>query len=105
LFSSCLFTQNQLARGARLSEILKQSQNSPLSLAEQVASIYAGNNGYFDSLEVSQVRPFLVGFRSFIASKFPNYGEILQTTNTLSSEAESLLKEALVLYLDEFVAV
>ena len=39
-------TQNQLARGARLRELLKQAQNSPLSVGDQVASIYAGTNGY-----------------------------------------------------------
>merc|ERR1712216_171662 len=54
-------TQNQLARGARLREILKQAPNAPLSLAEQVIVIYTGTNGYLDDLPVNQVGPFLKG--------------------------------------------
>jgi F-type H+-transporting ATPase subunit alpha len=42
-------TQNQLARGARLRELLKQSQSSPLVVSDQIATIYTGINGYLDS--------------------------------------------------------
>jgi F-type H+-transporting ATPase subunit alpha len=91
-------TQNQLARGSRLREILKQSQNAPLSLSEQVASIYIGTNGYLDSLAVENVRSFLTGFRSFLASDFPKFNEILATTETFTPEAESILKEAVTQY-------
>jgi len=91
-------TQNQLARGARLREILKQAQNSPLSVSEQVASIYAGNNGYLDSLAVEDVRSFLVGFRAYLASDCAKYNEILAETLTFTPEAETLLKEALTEY-------
>jgi F-type H+-transporting ATPase subunit alpha len=55
-------TQNQLARGARLRELLKQAQNAPLTVADQVATIYAGCNGYLDTVEVSNVRSFLVNY-------------------------------------------
>jgi len=95
-------TQKQLARGARLTEILKQAQNSPLSLAEQVSSIYAGNNGYLDSLAVESVRPFLIGLRSYIASSHAKFNEILGTAQTLTPEAETILKQALGEYLEEF---
>jgi F-type H+-transporting ATPase subunit alpha len=95
-------TQNQLARGSRLREILKQAQSSPLSLAEQVCSIYAGTNGFLDRLEVSQVRPFLVGLRSYIASSHAKFNEILSSTLTFTPEAESILKNAIVSYLEEF---
>jgi len=88
-------TQNQLARGSRLREILKQDQNSPLSLAEQVASIYVGTNGYLDSLAVDKVRSFLVGFRSFIASDFAKFNQILGDTKAFTPEAEELLKQAI----------
>jgi F-type H+-transporting ATPase subunit alpha len=97
-------TQNQLARGARLREILKQAQNSPLSLEDQVASIYTGTNGYLDSLEVAQVRPFLTGFRQYISNNVPKYGEILRNTQTFTPEAEGLLKQAIKDYLAEFKA-
>nr|YP_009184888.1 CF1 alpha subunit of ATP synthase [Jenufa minuta]ALO62932.1 CF1 alpha subunit of ATP synthase [Jenufa minuta] len=95
-------TQNQLARGARLREILKQPQSSPLSLEDQVASIYAGTTGYLDKLEVSQIRSFLVGLREFLPKNASKYVEIIQTTETFSSEAEDLLKKAIQEYLDEF---
>ncbi len=95
-------TQNQLARGSRLREILKQPQASPLSLAEQVASIYAGNNGYLDSLAVDKVRPFLTGLRSYIATSHAKFNEILGTALTLTPEAETILKQALTEYLEEF---
>src|SRR3569833_1325104 len=87
-------TQNQLARGSRLREILKQAQNSPLSLAEQVASIYSGTKGYLDSLPVDKVRGFLVGFRAFLASSYPKFNEIIGSAQTLTPEAETILKQA-----------
>ena len=51
-------TQRMLARGARLTELLKQPQFSPMKMEEQVTVIYAGVNGYLDKFEVSRVRPF-----------------------------------------------
>nr|QUO99099.1 CF1 alpha subunit of ATP synthase [Oedogonium capilliforme] len=97
-------TQNQLARGQRLRELLKQPQSSPLSLEDQVASIYAGTNGYLDKLEVSQVRSFLAGFRQYLADKHVKYGEILRSTKTFTPEAETILKQALQEYISEFTA-
>jgi F-type H+/Na+-transporting ATPase subunit alpha len=95
-------TQAQLARGTRLRETLKQAQSTPLSLEDQVATIYAGTNGYLDQLEVSQVRSFASGLRNFLASSYPKYGEILRSTLTFTPEAESLLKQAMSDYLAEF---
>ena len=95
-------TQNQLARGSRLREILKQPQNSPLSVEDQVASIYAGTNGFLDSLSVEQVRPFLSGLRNYLSQNFAQYGEILRKTSDFTPEAEGLLKRALQEYLEDF---
>ncbi|KAL5080115.1 hypothetical protein RYX36_000530 [Vicia faba] len=50
-------TQNQLARGQRLRELLKQSQSAPLTVEEQIITIYTGTNGYLDSLEIEQMIP------------------------------------------------
>jgi F-type H+-transporting ATPase subunit alpha len=97
-------TQKQLARGSRLREILKQAQSAPLSLEEQVASIYAGTNGYVDSLEVDQVRDFMAGLRQYLSTKQAKYGEILRNTLTFTPEAEGLLKQAISDYLTEFKA-
>ena len=95
-------TQKQLARGQRLRELLKQPQASPLSVEDQVATIYTGTNGYLDRIDVESVRAFLVGLREFLASKKPKFGEIIQSTNTLTEEAESILKDALKEFQEEF---
>ena len=97
-------TQNQLARGARLRELLKQAQATPLSVAEQVASIYAGTNGHLDSLAVGDVRQFLEGFRRHLATRVAKYGEIIASTSALNEEAETLLKGAIADYKEEFAA-
>ena len=97
-------TQNQLARGQRLRELLKQPQSSPLSLADQVASIYAGTNGHLDVLPADRVRAFLVGLRQYLGTNKPKYGEIISSTNALNDEAQILLKEALKEYTEEFLA-
>jgi F-type H+-transporting ATPase subunit alpha len=95
-------TQNQLARGQRLREILKQPQSSPLSLEEQVTSIFSGVSGSLDKLDVAQVRPFLAGLRGYLTNSYPKFGEILRTTLTFTPEAETLLKTAISEYMDEF---
>ncbi|KAJ4699595.1 ATP synthase subunit alpha, chloroplastic [Melia azedarach] len=59
-------TQNQLARGQRLRELLKQSQSAPLTVEEQIMTIYTGTNGYLDSLEIGQVSKFLVELRTYL---------------------------------------
>ena len=98
-------TQNQLARGQRLRELLKQAQTSPLSVSDQVASIYAGTNGYLDKIAVGQVRSFLVGLRQYLANSKPKYSEIISATNTFTDEAQSILKEAIQEYTEEFLAI
>lgn len=97
-------TQNQLARGQRLRETLKQAQASPFSLEDQVTTIFAGTNGYLDKIAVDDVRPFLIGLRQYLVSKKPKYGEILQSTNTLTDEAQTLLKEGIMEFTEEFLA-
>jgi F-type H+-transporting ATPase subunit alpha len=91
-------TQNQLARGRRLRELLKQAQSSPLVVEEQVVTIYTGINGYLDSLEVEDVKQFLIGLRSFVAQSYPKILESIKTTKAFSSETETLLKEAILEY-------
>nr|AII02060.1 ATP synthase CF1 alpha subunit [Chlorella sorokiniana] len=97
-------TQNQLARGQRLRELLKQPQASPLSLEDQVAGIYAGTNGYLDVIPADRVRAFLVGLRQYLATNKSKYGELVRSTNALTDEAQALLKEALKEYTEEFLA-
>lgn len=93
-------TQNQLARGSRLRELLKQPQASPLSLSDQIATIYAGTNGYLDKLEIEKVRPFLVGFRQYLVNT--NFEQLVESKKQLTKEIEEALKKALSEYLNEF---
>ena len=93
-------TQNQLARGERLREILKQPQASPLSFADQVATIYAGTNGYLDLISLNQIRQFLVGMRQFLANT--KYNEVINSVGVLNEETENLLKESLNEYINQF---
>ena len=93
-------TQNQLARGSRLRELLKQPQASPLSLSDQVATIYAGTNGYLDKIDIEKVQPFLIGFRQYLANT--TFEQKLESTNQLTEEVEQYLKDILKDYFNEF---
>ena len=97
-------TQNQLARGSRLRELLKQAQGAPLSVADQVATIYAGTNGFLDSVAVSDIRTFLVGFRKYLATNKAGYAADVEKTNALSPEATEMLKAAIAEYKELFKA-
>ena len=57
-----------------------------------------------DKIEVDQVKHFLVGLREYLATNKPKYGEIIRSTNTFTEEAETLLKQAIKDYTEEFLA-
>lgn len=97
-------TKNQLARGQRLREILKQPQYSPLSVAEQVAAIYAGINGYLDDIPAEKVTAFLKGLREYLKTSASKYGETIRSERQMNDEAEGILKNALVEYKKTFLA-
>ena len=94
-------TQRQLARGARVVEVLKQPQYSPTPVEKQVAIIFAVNNGYLDDVEVNSVRKWEEDFHSFLDAR---YGEVLQRIRAekkLSDEIETEMKKAI----EEFKAL
>ncbi len=97
-------TQNQLARGQRLRELLKQQQASPLSVSDQVATIYAGTNGYLDKIAVDDVRSFLVGLREYLSTNKAKYDELVSSTNAFNEDAETILKEAIKDFTENFLA-
>ena len=84
-------TQRLLARGARLTELLKQPQFSPLKMEEQVVVIYAGVNGYLDKVEVPQVRKFENGLLSLLRQE-KSILEDIRKTNDLTADTEKKLK-------------
>merc|ERR1712070_351553 len=86
-------TQKQLARGTRLRELLKQPQNSPLSVAEQVALIYTGINGYLDDFEVGEVKRYCASLLSFLGTSKSAFLEKLQNEGALSKELEAQVKD------------
>ena len=88
-------TRNQLARGQRLREILKQAANSPIPVAEQVAIIYTGINGHLDSVPVEKVKAFVETMRSNLKNSKPKFIEIVKETKALSPEAEEMLKDVI----------
>lgn len=87
-------TQNQLARGQRLRELMKQPQGSPLSVAEQVAIIYAGINGLVDDVDVPKVKEFSTKLISYLGTTKPEYGKSIATTQKFDAEAEEIVKNA-----------
>jgi F-type H+-transporting ATPase subunit alpha len=95
-------TRQQLARGERLQELLKQPQNSPLQLFEQVAIIYAGVNGLLDDIDVNKITDFSVGLREYLKTSKPKFVELIQGGKVLTEEAENLLKEGISDYKQTF---
>ena len=87
-------TQKQLARGTRLREILKQPQGSPLSVAQQVALIYAGINGFLDDLAVSDVKKFSAKLLTTLDTQ-KSYISVVEDTNQFTDDAETYLKDAI----------
>jgi F-type H+-transporting ATPase subunit alpha len=88
-------TQQQLARGKRLREILKQPQFSPLILAEQVAVVYAGVKGMIDEVPVESVVQFCRELREYLKTNKADFINKVQTEKQLSDEAEAMLKDAI----------
>jgi F-type H+-transporting ATPase subunit alpha len=97
-------TQRLLARGARLTELLKQPQFSPLRVEEQVIVIYAGTRGYLDGLPVSAVSRFEQELLSFMRNDKKDILETIRTKKALDAETEKSLKEALDTFIKAFAA-
>jgi F-type H+-transporting ATPase subunit alpha len=88
-------TLQQLARGQRLREILKQPASSPKSVEEQVALIYAGTNGYLDNYPVPLVGKFASLLKEYLTVKDTEYVRLVKESKKLTPEAETLLKQAI----------
>ncbi len=96
-------TQQLLNRGARLTELLKQAQYSPMSVAEQVVSIFSGVNGYLDKVEVSAIGRFE---ETLIAEMHSRHKDVLDTINSegkVSDETQAKLKDILENLVKNFV--
>ena len=97
-------TQAQLARGTRLREILKQAQNSPYPVEEQVVIIYAGTNGFLDDLEVSDVNPYLTRLLDYLRTSKPEFSKTVREQKAMNEEAEQILKQSIDTVKEDFKA-
>ncbi|MCA1939637.1 MAG: F0F1 ATP synthase subunit alpha [Caenispirillum bisanense] len=97
-------TQRLLARGERLTELLKQPQFSPLAVEEQVVSIFAGTKGYLDKLPVSAVTRFEREMLSEMKAKAPGILEAIRTEQKLSDDTQDKLKSFLDGFAKSFAA-
>jgi F-type H+-transporting ATPase subunit alpha len=87
-------TQRLLNRGARLTELLKQAQFSPLKMEEQVCVIYCGVNGYLDPLALNRVKAFEEGLLAKLRSSHTDILADIRQTRDLSDATGAKLKEA-----------
>jgi F-type H+/Na+-transporting ATPase subunit alpha len=94
-------TQSTLARGERLVEMLNQNERSPLSVADQVASIYAGTGGYLDRIKVERVSEFLETLLSRLHSENSDLMDRINETGELSDTDEEALGKAIAEMIDD----
>ncbi len=97
-------TQQQLNRGARLVELLKQPQYSPLPVEQQVAVIYAGVNGFFDDIDVPQVRTAEAELIKFMQTRFGNVLQAIKEKKNLDDALKNDLNNALKEFVSTFQA-
>jgi F-type H+-transporting ATPase subunit alpha len=91
-------TRGRLERGQRATEVLKQPQNAPLSMAQEVEILYALGNGYLDDVPVNRIGEFQAQFQQFMEASHPEIGEAITTDKRITPETEQSLKAAI----DEF---
>jgi F-type H+-transporting ATPase subunit alpha len=88
-------TQRQLARGERLTELLKQKQFSPLPVEKQVVIIYAGTKGFVDEIPTAALGRYEEGLFPFLAARFPTVTPSIRDAKAITPANEPALKEAL----------
>ncbi len=91
-------TQKLLNRGSKLTELLKQDQYSPMTVAEQVISIYAGVKGYLDNIDTNQIRSFEKGILELIKSEKPELIETIQKSGKIEDDTDKTLSEIMSNY-------
>jgi len=95
-------TQARLARGQRVTEVLKQGQYQPMPVEEQVAIIFAAVNGYLDDLAVEQVRPFEAGFLQYLRTQASEVLAAIRESKDLKPETVEKLQAAIKAFKEQF---
>ena len=91
-------TREQLERGQRITEVLKQPQYQPLSLEKQVSIMFAVTNGYLDDVPVSRVREWENGFHQYLEANHPQILESIATTYEITDDNQKALRDAIEAY-------
>ncbi len=97
-------TQQQLNRGQRLTELLKQPQFQPLTSAQQVAILFAGTQGLLDDVEVNDIKAFEAGYYPFLDSAHPEILSDITTKKALDDDLRKRLKDAINEYKTDFLS-
>jgi F-type H+-transporting ATPase subunit alpha len=95
-------TRDQLNRGTRLVELLKQPQNASMEVEDQIFSIFSGTNGFLDDLPVESVRRFETELLQFIHEKYPELPERIRQTKDLTSDDTDTLRKAITAFKTTF---
>jgi len=91
-------TRDQLERGKRMTELLKQNQYEPMPIAQQVIVLFAGTNGYLDDIAVDEVQAFQKELLRFLGSSHPDIEKAIAKEKAVSEQTEKALRSAI----DEF---
>jgi F-type H+-transporting ATPase subunit alpha len=95
-------TRDQLNRGTRLVELLKQPQYAPFSVERQVISLYAATNGFLDDLPVEAVRRFENELLAFVEERYPDIPATIAQTKAMSDDTATTLKTAITAFKQQF---
>jgi F-type H+/Na+-transporting ATPase subunit alpha len=95
-------TQDQIRRGQKLTEVLKQPQYRPLLLAQQVSLLYAANRGVFDDVDTKQITKFKAGWFNYLSTQGKEIEAKLNTGDKLSTDDEKSLYDHLVKFKENF---
>src|SRR5213595_3931264 len=95
-------TQKALTRGERLVELLKQKEREPLSVGDQVASIYSGTGGYLDRIKVERVQEFLEDLLTRLHAEKAELMKGIDSSGELSDDDERELSDAIGEMVDDF---
>jgi F-type H+-transporting ATPase subunit alpha len=97
-------TKRTLARGERMVQLLNQGRFDPMPIEEQVAVIFAGNQGFLDDIEVARVQAFGNGLRDYLRSQAAEILTDIRDRREVDDETEAKLKDAVAAYHNSFVA-
>jgi F-type H+-transporting ATPase subunit alpha len=95
-------TRDQLARGARLVEVLKQGQYTPFSLAQEVSIIYVATRGALDDVPLEKIQDFEKGFHPFLAQKYPDVVNDIEKVKELNDSITQRLDRAVSEFKQQF---